>query len=153
RGVSSRRCRELRVAPVLLKGRRMSRWLTLLLMLSCPSWAASPWRSPNADVRALSADPDAAMFQIIARQTGLLAKVGASIPLVGLRAAEQGFALTLPGFIELHNEHGDPSVVPYRFWRGAFALEGAYRFPGFLVSLALEHESDHPTGLTGSSLG
>ncbi len=103
------------------------------------------------DGRRLSAHPDSPVSSAVFRRQ-LRGKVGIVIPFVGEPGGE-GFFLTAPAFMELHNEVA--SFVPYQYWRGRIAAEAGYRWSlgpssALALSAALEHESDHSSsGHTG----
>lgn len=114
--------------------------LAIFVLLAAPS-----------PVDLATASPDAPALELSWRD-GLRAKAGGRLRFVGDGDDRRGPLFEFLGFIELHNQAGNLSFVPYQFWRGRFAFEAGYRwtFEGekpwtFRLVGALEHESDHAT--------
>jgi hypothetical protein len=126
-------------------------------VLSCALFAGvARAGAPTAptEARLLSADPNAPVTSLMWRW-GLRALLAADLQLLDPDQA-RGFSLAFCGFVDLHNA-SPTSFVPYQFWRGRIWLEPGYRAiariaprPIVLVlSLPIEHESDHPTDGSG----
>ncbi|MBX3186460.1 MAG: hypothetical protein KF819_05565 [Labilithrix sp.] len=128
----------------------MRRWA---LSFSCLLFGACGVRVAHADPpraldpRVLSSSPESATTSL-AWRSQLRGRVGVPIPIYG-DTRDEGFALKLPAFIELHNYR--PAVVPNQLWRGRLWIDASYgwaldereRSPLLRVGYALEHESDH----------
>lgn len=107
--------------------------------------AAVPAR---ADTRAISADPNAPSFRY-GWLSGFRGRMGMPI-LIGGRSTREGWEVALIPMLELHNERGSSSLVPYERWRGRASVELSYspfdfdyRELWWSLTFALEHESAH----------
>jgi hypothetical protein len=123
--------------------------LGLLIALASAVLGAGPEEllEHHRNAGLVSADPDAASFALVWLE-GPRAKAALDIVLPG-SSTEVGFFYSLLPLIELANPGVRDVTFPSAIWRGRASLKAGWRWLSqdalFVVSSALEHESDHST--------
>ncbi|HEX4355527.1 MAG TPA: hypothetical protein VHZ95_21525 [Polyangiales bacterium] len=101
-----------------------------------------------------SADPNTSAFGLSYRSAAR-AQLGASLPIY--MPETSGAYFSLAPLVELHEPRRSPQVLPSEYWRARLAVSGGAfwqdDFASYLVTLGLEHESDHETAHAYSQPG